>query len=69
MMTINRAIKVTTLDNGYLMEFHEMKASGMEQPQEQHHVRSYKTLDELDADLQRMLSPIQLASGDIKRLN
>lgn len=65
MTKIDRVVKISTIDNGYLLEFHEAKGSTRADMQEQHHLKSYKTLDELEADLAKMTSPIALAGGNI----
>ena len=65
MIKINRVIKISTIDNGYLLEFHEAKGQTHADTEEQHHLKSYKTLDELEADLAKMTSPIALAGGNI----
>jgi hypothetical protein len=65
LIKINRVIKISTLDNGYLLEFHEAKGTTAHDAEEQHHMRAYKTLDELEADVAKMTSPIALAGGNI----
>jgi hypothetical protein len=65
LININRVIKISTIDNGYLLEFHEAKGQPHTEPDQQHHLKAYKTFEELEADLAKMTSAIALSGGNI----
>lgn len=62
---IDRVVKISTIDNGYLLEFHEAKGTSRQDMEEQHHLKAYRTFEELEIELAKMTSPIALAGGNI----
>ena len=54
MIKIDRVVKISTIDNGYLLEFHEAKGTNRQDMEEQHHLKSFRTFEELEIELAKM---------------
>lgn len=60
MKRLERVVKISTIDNGYLLEFHERRDD-----QEQHHLRSYSDLGELEKELASMTSEVLISDRKV----
>ena len=67
---LKKQINIQTIDNAYVLEFREMRGDSETGPEsEQHHTKSYQTIEDLESDLAAMTSLIQVPSKDIIKLN